>query len=1045
MKNRIEYLILVLGLMFMSLNNEAQTLDWENPEVFAINKEQPRATALPYRDEASAVTNDAKLSPYFLLLDGVWKFYWSAFPDARPVDFYRESFSVAKWKDIQVPGNWELQGFGIPIYTNVTYPYPKNPPYIPHHDNPVGSYRRDFELPENWDGRRVFLHFEAGTAAMYIWVNGEKVGYSEVSKSPAEFEITAYVRPGKNNLAVEVYRWSDGSYLEDQDFWRLSGIERSVYLYSTAPVRLADFFVRGDLDAQYRNGIWDAEVKIGSTEAVAGKKYRLKLSLLAPDGRLAASAVKEVTGKQGEQMVRLTKTIPGVKTWSAENPVLYTTILTLTDADGNVVESTTCRTGFRKVEIKNGTLLVNGRYIMVKGVNIHEHHPLTGHHMDENMLRKDLELMKKHNINSIRMSHYPHSVKLYDLCDRYGFYVVDEANIETHGMGAEKQGWFDRNQHPAYRQDWAEAHRDRIRRAVERDKNHPSVIIWSLGNECGNGPVFHEMYNWLKQRDVTRPVQFEQAGEDENTDIVCPMYPWFGYIQEYAERKEVKRPFIMCEYAHSMGNSTGNFQEFFDIIRNSPQMQGGFIWDWVDQGILTVDENGRSYWAYGGDFGAEYYPNEMNFCLNGLVNPDRTPHPALQEVKKVYQDILFQAGDLSKGEIKVINEFSFTNLNEFDFSWQLIRNGVITREGTFSVDVAPLKEKMIRLPLPETEVKEGEEYLLSVYAHVKQTKGLLPAGHQIACEQFMMGKSRWFEPLKSAVTGKMSVEKSGNDLYVRTNGVTFSINYKDGQFWKYEYEGKNLLRSVPEINFWRAPIDNDFGNGMPGKMGVWRTAGKNVYAKQVDIEEKADYVRVKVIYRLSDIGNDYYLTYTINPEGEVRVEAEFEAVNPDLPELPRFGMLMTLSENYHWFRWYGRGPGENYADRNTASLMGVYESDVKDQYFAYIRPQENGNKTDVRWLTLTDKDGYGLKVSGLQPLSVSALHVSPEDLDPGLTKKQQHASDIVFRKEVVLCVDLAQRGLGGDDSWGATPQEQYRLYPKGKIFKYGYVLSPVRK
>lgn len=1040
----MKYVYLFLILSFWFLTSPAQTPDWENPELFAVNKEQPRATAIPFADEQAALSGDTRLSPWVLPLDGMWKFYWSAYPDARPVKFYEEDFDTRKWKEIRVPGNWELQGFGTPIYTNVTYPHPKNPPYIPHTDNPVGSYKRDFYMPENWDGRRVFLHFEAGTAAMYVWINGQKVGYSQVTKSPAEFEITPFVRQGSNSLSVEVYRWSDGSYLEDQDFWRLSGIDRSVYLYSTAPIRVADFFICGNLDDKYRNGIWETEVKLAATGNTPGKSYRMEVKLFDASGKLVNSDFQLFTAKEGDQTIHFKRTIPGVKTWSAETPELYSTLLTLKDGTGKVIESVSCHTGFRKVEIKGGALLVNGRYVMVKGVNLHEHHHLNGHYVDEETILKDLQLMKEHNINAIRTSHYPHSVKFYELCDRYGFYVVDEANIETHGMGAEKQGWFDKNRHPAYLPQWAAAHRDRIVRAVERDKNHPCVVIWSLGNECGNGPVFHEMYEWLKKRDVTRPVQFEQAGEDANTDIVCPMYPWIGYMEEYAKREGVDRPFIMCEYAHSMGNSTGNFREYYDIIRSSRQMQGGFIWDWVDQGLLTEDDSGRKYWAYGGDFGAEYYPNEMNFCLNGLVNPDRTPHPALIEVKKVYQDILFSAHRLDEGEIKIKNEFSFTHLRDLSFEWVLTKNGEIIDRGNFTADVAPLAEKVIRLNLPKVRIEQGNEVMLTVNAYTKVSKSLLPAGSLIACEQFQMPGSSWFD-IEFIADGQLKTDKNHNDIFITAGDVTVGINYHDGQLWKYEYQGRNLLRSAPEINFWRAPTDNDFGNGMPRQSNVWRAAGKNVYAKNVDIRTESDKVVVTAQYRLTDINCDYKRTYTINTRGEVKVEAEFTAGNTELPELPRFGMMMTLQPEYDCFTWYGRGPGENYADRNSGSLIGIYSSDVKDQYFAYIRPQENGNKTDVRWLTLTDKEGFGLKITGTQPLSVSALHVYPEDLDPGLTKKQQHASDIVFKNEVVLCVDLAQRGLAGNDSWGATPLETYRLHVKDKTYKYGYILSPAKR
>ncbi|HRA71957.1 MAG TPA: glycoside hydrolase family 2 TIM barrel-domain containing protein, partial [Flavobacterium sp.] len=560
---------------------------------------------MPYADESSAIADDYTRSPWFLTLDGNWKFNWSPTPDERPKDFFKTDFNTTNWKEITVPSNWELNGYGIPIYTNIIYPFVKNPPFIDHADNPVGSYRRAFELPENWNGRRVYLHFEAGTSAMYIWVNGEKVGYSENTKSPTEFDITKYVKAGKNQIAVEVYRWSDGSYLEDQDFWRLSGIDRDVYLYSTDNTRIADFFARPDLDDSYKNGSLAVDVKVKNMNKAAKNNQIVEAKLVDAAGKeVFKKTIKINVGANSVESTTFTQNVSTPKLWNNETPNLYTLLLTLKDENGKFIETVATQIGFRKVELKNGQLLVNGIRIMVHGVNIHEHNPKTGHYQDKETMMKDIKLMKQLNINAVRCSHYPNNLMWVKLCNKYGLFLVDEANIESHGMGAELQGSFDKTKHPAYLPEWKAAHMDRIYSLVERDKNQPSVILWSLGNECGNGPVFHEAYKWIKNRDNTRLVQFEQAGEEENTDVVCLMYPSMDYMREYAKRKDVKRPFIMCEYSHAMGNSSGNFQEYWDIIRGSNNMQGGFIWDWVDQGFEMTDEVGRKYWAYGGDMGS---------------------------------------------------------------------------------------------------------------------------------------------------------------------------------------------------------------------------------------------------------------------------------------------------------------------------------------------------------------------------------------------------------------------------------------------------------
>jgi len=1034
----------LFSICFIAAQEKPKTNDWENPAIFQINREPARAAFLPYADESSAIADDYTRSPWFLTLDGKWKFNWSPTPDERPRDFFENAYDATNWKEISVPSNWELQGYGIPIYTNITYPFVKNPPFIDQSDNPVGSYLRTFELPNNWNGRRVYLHFEAGTSAMYIWVNGEKVGYSENTKSPTEFDITNYVKTGKNKVAVEVYRWSDGSYLEDQDFWRLSGIDRAVYLYSTENVRIADFFARPDLDASYKNGSLSVDVILKNLNNVSKNNQTVEAKLVDATGKeIFTKTLKTSLGANADQSVAFKQNVATPKLWSNETPYLYTLLLKLKDENGKFIETVATQIGFRKVELKNGQLLVNGIRIMVHGVNIHEHNPKTGHFQDAETMMKDIRMMKQLNINAVRCSHYPNNLMWVKLCNKYGLFLVDEANIETHGMGAELQGGFDKSKHPAYLPEWEAAHMDRIYSLVERDKNQPSVILWSLGNECGNGPVFQEAYNWIKKRDNSRLVQFEQAGEKENTDVVCPMYPSIKYMKEYAERKDVKRPFIMCEYSHAMGNSSGNFQEYWDIIRSSPNMQGGFIWDWVDQGFEMTDEVGRKYWSYGGDMGSQNYTNDENFCHNGLVWPDRTPHPGAFEVKKVYQDILFSAVDLKKGLIQVENGFGYTNLDKYLFTYEVLKNGLVVKSGTINLSLAPQSKKQVQLELPNISAEDGVEYLLNIFARTKMGNEVLPQNFEVAREQFSIGESNYF--VKAADSGAKPIVNDTKDaITLVAHGVEVTINKKTGLMQQYKANGESYFNLMPVPNFWRAPTDNDFGNRMHLTSNVWRTVGRyNTSLTAITVKEESGNAIVVANLYLKDVASTYTITYTMHSDGSLALLNSFKAGENPLSEMPRFGMLFSLKKDLDNFSYYGRGPWENYQDRNTSSLKGIYQSKVEDQYVPYTRPQENGNKTDVRWFSLTNSSGNGIEIEGLQPLGVSALNNYPEDFDPGLTKKYRHTNDINPRNEVVVCVDMAQRGVGGDNSWGALPHEQYQL--KNKEYSYGFVIKPKKR
>ena len=1034
-------IVLTLALFLGLQSNFAQSNEWENPQIVDRGKEAGRSSFLLFSNEAELKGNNPQKSELYQSLNGDWKFNIVKNPAQRPLDFYATNLDDTNWKNIKVPSNWELQGYDIPIYTNIIYPYPKNPPFIGGDYNPVGSYRRTFTVADSWKDKEIILHFGSITGYARVFLNGKEVGMTKASKTPAEFNVTSFLKKGDNLIAVQVFRWHDGSYLEDQDFWRLSGIERDVYLQAMPKTTIWDYFVKSELDNQYKNGIFNLDVTLKSFEKSNIKNPAVKVDLFDNQGKVVFSEIKKVSTK--DQKTSFTNTIENVKQWNAETPNLYRYTITLLDSKGKTLGIISKKTGFRKVEIKDAQLLVNGKAVMVKGVNIHEHDDEVGHVPNEKMTLKDLQLMKEHNINAIRMSHYPHDSHIYDLCDEYGFYVVDEANIETHGMGAQLQGSFDKSKHPAYLPEWAPAHLDRIKRMFAVDKNHPSIIIWSLGNECGNGPVFYDAYDWLKKVDTTRPVQFEQAGENRNTDIVAPMYPGIKSMKDYAN-SDKKRPYIMCEYSHAMGNSNGNFQEYWDIIHGSKHMQGGFIWDWVDQGLKTKNEKGITFWAYGGDLGGEKLQNDENFCANGLVSANRIPHPGLFEVKKVYQNIQFQFDN--KADLMVTNHFNFTNLSSYIFKWELLKNGEKTKSGEFNLDANPEESKKVALDLGLLD--ENSEYFLNVFAVSKYDAPLVAKGHEFAREQFAIGKGSYFKNNSIAKnTAKLKYSVKKNVLSFETESIAGEFDLQKGEILKYMLKsGDNaIFTNFPTPYFWRAPTDNDFGSGMQNKLVIWKEASKNPTIVSVNLDKKSsEGLLVKVTYRLAQVDVPYTVDYLIQNNGSIKVAAAIDMTGKNLPELPRFGMRLKLNGTYDNLSYYGRGPWENYSDRNTASFMGEYSDKVMNQYTRnYIRPQESGYKTDVRWLTLKNDKGQGVKIEGQQPVGFSALNISTEDLDPGKKKSQRHPSDLDLdsKEAVYLHLDYKQRGVGGDDSWGRLPHDPYRLLDKQ--YSYSYIISLV--
>ncbi|MCR4029702.1 MULTISPECIES: glycoside hydrolase family 2 TIM barrel-domain containing protein [Flavobacterium] len=1036
MKKIVLALTLFLGLQ----NNYAQNNEWENPQILDRGKEAGRSSFLLFSNEAELKENNPKKSALYQSLNGLWKFDIVKTPAQRPANFFEPGLNVSKWSEIQVPSNWELQGFDIPIYTNIVYPFPKNPPFIAGDYNPVASYRRNFTISDSWNDKEIILHFGSISGYARVFLNGKEVGMTKASKTPAEFNITSFLKKGENLLAVQVFRWHDGSYLEDQDFWRLSGIERDVYLQAMPKTTVWDYFIKSDLDNQYKNGLFSLDVTLKTFQNNKIKNPSVKVELFDKEGKTVYSESKKANAK--ETNISFSKTIENVKQWNAETPNLYSYTITLLDSKGNILEAVSKKTGFRKVEIKNAQLLVNGKAVMVKGVNIHEHDDVNGHVPNEELMLKDLQLMKEFNINAIRMSHYPHDTKFYDLCDEYGFYVVDEANIESHAMGAEWQNWFDQKKHPAYLPEWAPSHLDRIKRMFAFDKNHPSIIIWSLGNECGNGPVFYDAYDWLKQVDTTRPVQFEQAGENRNTDIVCPMYPGIKSMKSYAEANK-NRPYIMCEYAHAMGNSGGNFQEYWDIINSSKHMQGGFIWDWVDQGIKTKDANGKTFWAYGGDLGGSKLQHDENGCADGVIFSNRTPKPALSEIKKVYQNIHFQ---LSGSDLTVTNLYNFTTLSDYNFKWELTKNGVKVKSGEFNLNNAPAESKKVALDLGS--IDENSEYFLNVYAVSKHDAPLVKKGHEFAREQFAIGKGSYFKNNNSEKsTSKLKYAVKGNLVSFETEKIAGEFDLQKGEILKYNLKNETtpIFTNFPTPYFWRAPTDNDFGSNMENKLVVWKEASQNAKVVSATVDKKSsEGLVIKVVYKLAGVDLPYTVDYLIQNNGAIKVTAAIDLSGKELPEMPRFGMRAKLNGAFENLSYYGRGPWENYSDRNSAAFIGEYSDKVINQYTkSYIRPQEGGYKTDVRWLELQNANGKGVKIEGLQPLGFSALNISTEALDPGKTKAQRHPSDLDLdsKEAVYLHLDYKQRGLGGDDSWGRLPHDQYRLLDKQ--YHYSYIISLV--
>lgn len=1025
--------LLTCFLAMCSLATMAQHDEWKNPEINAVNRAPMHTNYFAYSSSEEAAKADKENSSNFMTLNGIWKFNWVKNADARPTDFYRTDYNDKGWGQMKVPGVWEMNGYGDPIYVNVGYAwrsqYKNNPPYVPIENNHVGSYRKEIIIPAEWSEKEIFAHFGSVTSNMYLWVNGKYVGYSEDSKLEAEFNLTKYLKPGKNLIAFQVFRWCDGTYLEDQDFFRYSGVGRNCYLYSRNKKYIQDIRVTPDLDSNYTNGTLNVALNLNGSGTV-------ELNLTDPAGKSVATA--QVNGN-GQKSVVMDVSNP--EKWTAETPNLYTLTATLKNGS-NTLEVIPVKVGFRKIELKGGQILVNGQPVLFKGADRHEMDPDGGYVVSRERMLQDILRMKQLNINAVRTCHYPDDNLWYDLCDQYGIYVVAEANIESHGMGYGKETLA---KNPSYKK----AHMERNQRNVQRGYNHPSIIFWSLGNEAGYGPNFEQCYTWIKNEDKTRAVQYEQAGTNEFTDIFCPMYYDYDACKKYSEGN-IDKPLIQCEYAHAMGNSQGGFKEYWDLIRKYPKYQGGFIWDFVDQSNHWKNKDGIDIYGYGGDFN-KYDASDNNFNDNGLISPDRRPNPHAHEVGYFYQSIWTTPGDLSKGEIKVYNENFSRDLSAYYMEWQLLANGEVMQTGVVQdLNVAPQQTATLKLNLNTEKVCPCKELLLNVTYKLKAAETLMPAGSTVAYDQLTIrpytAKALELKNQKASnLDIVVPVIKDNDHNYLIVEGENFIIEFNkhNGYLSRYEADGMQLLNPGAQLtpNFWRAPTDNDYGAGLQHRYAVWKNPGLKLTSLKQSIENEQAIVQAE--YEMKAVKGKLFLTYVINNEGAVKVTQKMEAGKEEkVSDMFRFGMQMQMPENFNEVEYYGRGPVENYADRNHSTLIGKYRQTVAEQFYPYIRPQETGTKTDLRWWRVLNISGNGLQFVGDAPFSASALNYSIESLDDGVQKDQRHSPEVAKAPFTNLCIDKVQMGLGCVNSWGTLPLEKYRV--PYQDYEFSFILTPVR-
>ena len=993
---------------------------------------------------------DKKKSMNYLSLEGTWKFNWVANADERPTDFYKTDLDDSKWNNIQMPGNWEMLGYGQPEYVNVGFAwrghFDQQPPAVPTKDNHVGSYRREINIPANWDGKRVIAHFGSVTSNIYLYVNGKFAGYAEDSKVAAEFDITPFLKKGKNLIAFQTFRWCDGSWCEDQDFWRLSGPARENYLYARSKEhRLLDVRVETELKNNYKDGALNITAKVqGNTLAYFG--------LYDPDGKeVIVTGTDNVRNGVAKYQLR----VKNVRKWSAETPNLYTLVVSPIQNGGMYLpyEIVQVKVGFRKVEIKNKQFLVNGQPVLLKGADRHEMDPDEGYNVSEQRMIQDIMMMKRMNINAVRTSHYPNDPRWYDLCDKYGLYVVAEANQESHGFQYGDDA-------AAKKPEFAKQIMERNQHNVSMFYNHPSIVTWSMGNETVMGDNFLKAYKWIKSQDKTRPVQYEQARRGEGTDIFCPMYYSVAASEKYAKDPNSPMPLIQCEYNHTMGNSGGNLSDYWDLIRKYPILQGGFDWDFVDQALhrnivkpmsilpykMNNEELRKIEYCYGGDYN-KYDPSDNNFNCNGIIGPDRQMNPHAYEVAYQYQNIWAKMVNAETGEVSVHNENFFRDLSNYALAWSLEEDGVETQNGTIAdLDVPAQQTKNFTIPYDKSKIK-GKEVFLNIDFRLKEAEPLLTAGQVMAYAQLPVvtkqACSGDCSKMLAQGNGKKKMKlaaKKDNVVAVTTPNLTFKIDRSTGLISEYAYNGKSLLGEGGTLkpNFWRAPTDNDMGAGLQKKFQAWKNPQMNLKNIDVKKDKKTNSVTILTSFDMPEVQGQMDITYVVFANtGAVKVTEDFKATEgAKVSDMFRFGMLMQMPYTMEKSNYYGRGPIENYSDRKDCMRIGVYTDDADNQYFPYIRPQESGTKSDIRWWKQTDATGLGLQVKSCTPFYASAIHFDTEELDDGDDKEQRHSFDLKKSKFTNLFLDSAHMGVGGENSWGAWPLEKYRVHYGNKTFTF---------
>lgn len=1017
--------------------------DWENETVFAINKEPGHASYYPFptleslkADKTFEKPWEEPASPWYKSLDGNWKFHWVKKPSERPVDFYKTDYDVSSWKEIPVPSNWEMQGYGTPIYVNSLYPFKNNPPFIQAQKgytneievNPVGSYRRNFTIPEDWDGKAIFLHFDGVYSGMYVWINGKKVGYSQGANNVAEFDVTQYVKQGENTIAAEVYRWTDGSYLEDQDMFRLSGIHRRVYLFARPKIHIRDYFLQSEFEGDdYRSGIFKIKSVVKNDEKKEMRVVSINVVLTDHSGKEVAHLTQSLqVPKKGEESVcDMKATIDNPLLWSAEIPNLYTAIITLKDKDGKALEVLSSKFGFRKIEIKNKRVYINNEPVFFKGTNRHDIHPQFGKAVPLESMIQDITLMKRHNLNTVRTSHYPNDPRMYALYDYYGLYVIDEADLENHG-----------NHSIGNMPSWIPAFKDRINRMIERDKNHPSVIFWSLGNEGGNGNNFDEAAKLAREMDPSRLIHYE--GKNKIADIDSQMYPDLVNMAAF-DQQESEKPYFLCEYAHSMGNATGNLTEYWDYIENkSRRMIGGCIWDWVDQGINMYGKPANQYYI-GGDFGDK--PNDFDFECNGLTTPDRRETAKLKEVKKAYQYIKFGEASLSTGKIEVENRYDFTNLDQFNIEWELIRDGRKIQSGTLNpIHVCPNKKALITIPYQE-KLDPANEYFLNVCFTLKNDVAWAKAGHIVATEQFALNQRPFVPDVQTSSLPAVAATIEGDNLFIAGAGFQTVFNCRTGIMTSLQYEGKEMIFDGKGFNLnWYRSINNDNYASQKYAEAINETP---LFAWQKAADEKSVSVITSATAVVITGGKQAHIPYTVKyvvyADGKIDIDASFTSprVNP-YSFVHRLGLQLVLPEEFENVEYYGRGPHENYPDRKQSALIGQYATTVKGMEEHYTRTQSMGNREDVRWIVLTNTARKGLKIISKDRLGFSALHFTDGALWDIV---HDFKLDDIRKKEVFLNLDCIQQGVG-NTSCGPLPLPQYMI-PDNQNFSYSFRVEPI--